>query len=70
MFKVVLIMILWFPILLLAFIFTKLNIFQKLNYKLTNMALRDYERSIQGTAFSPIFKELKEKIEKKYEQEN
>jgi hypothetical protein len=56
MFKVVLVMILWSPILLLVFFFTKLNIFQKLNYRLTTMALRDYERSMQGTAFEPIFK--------------
>lgn len=70
MFKIIIVMILWSPILLFAFIFMKLNIFQRLNYKLMTMALRDYERSMQGTAFETVFKDVKEKLDKRYDQEN
>jgi len=70
MFKIIIVMILWSPILLFAFIFMKLNIFQRLNLKLMTMALRDYERSMQGTAFETVFKDVKEKLDKRYDQEN
>jgi hypothetical protein len=48
----------------------KLKIFQRLNLKLMTMALRDYERSMQGTAFETVFKDVKEKLDKRYDQEN